>query len=144
MGHDQGPTSRAQPLSVILPSAHRGCSRPSGSGSWRDCCSTGISSIVPMLPSTMAELRFRPRSFARFIGDRLNAVVNFSCDMARISRASVRASSPAITSLAANGEPSAGSLANLMLYGQTSWEDCRYNHFEIPLGTGNRTLKKMG
>src|SRR5581483_11075716 len=34
------------------------------------------SRALPMLPSTTAAFRFSPRSFARFIGDRLNAAVN--------------------------------------------------------------------
>lgn len=31
---------------------------------------------------------------------------------------------------------------NLTFQGHTSWEVCRQNHFEIPLATGWRTLKK--
>jgi hypothetical protein len=81
------------------------------------------------------------RNFNRFIGDRLNAAVNSSCDIVRISCASVLASLPAITSRGANACPFS-SCANLMLYGQTSWENCRYTHFEIPLATGRRTLRK--
>lgn len=50
-----------------------------------------------MLPRTTAALRLRPQSLARFIGDLLNAAANSSCLIARISRASVRASLPAIT-----------------------------------------------
>lgn len=44
----------------------------------------------------MAALRFNPLSFARFIGDPWNAVLNSSCVIARSSRARVCASLPAI------------------------------------------------
>ena len=126
---------------AILPSADSACSRTSGSGSSRACYSTGTSSTVPMLPSTTVALRFKPRSFARFIGDRRNAAAKSSCDIARISCATVLASFPAIASRDANA-CSFSSWANLMLYGQTSWENCRYTHFEISLATGRRTLRK--
>jgi hypothetical protein len=54
--------------------------------------STSVSALVPTLPSTTAALRFSPRSFARFIGGPLNAPLNSSGVICRISRASVRAS----------------------------------------------------
>ena len=41
--------------------------------------STSASSSLPTFPSTAAALRFRPRNFARFIGDSLNARLNSSC-----------------------------------------------------------------
>ena len=66
-----------------------------------------------------AALRFSPRSFARFIGEPLNAVRKSSSLIARISRASVRASFPAITSRAANAG-SFSSCANLTFHGHTS------------------------
>jgi hypothetical protein len=43
-----------------------------------------------MLPSTTAALRFNPRSFARLIGEFLNAHENCCCVVARISRERAR------------------------------------------------------
>lgn len=53
------------------------------------------SSEAPRLPSTTAALRLSPASFARFMGERLNASTYSGCDIPRIVRASVRASFPA-------------------------------------------------
>lgn len=64
--------------------------------------STSISSAVPTLPCTTDALRFSPRSFARLIGEPLNAALNSSCDIGSSSRASVRASLPPSTSRVAN------------------------------------------
>jgi hypothetical protein len=33
-------------------------------------------------------------------------------------------------------------LENLAFHGHTSWDVWRYTHFEIPLGTGSRTLRE--
>jgi hypothetical protein len=41
-----------------------------------------------------------------------------------------------------NDDPSGSSLANLTFHGQTSWEVCRYTHFEVPLATGRGALKR--
>jgi hypothetical protein len=81
-----------------------------------------------------------PRSLARFIGDLLNALLNSSCDIPRSSRASCRASLAASAGRGAYAG-SLSSWANLTLYGHTSWEEWRYNHFAIPLTTGVRTLR---
>jgi hypothetical protein len=43
---------------------------------------------VPTVPNTTAALRFDPRSFARFIGEPLDAAENSSCVIASNSRAS--------------------------------------------------------
>lgn len=97
--------------------------------------------MVPALPNTTAALRLSSRNFARFIGEPLKAVLNSSCDMASNSRASVRASLPTSAALGAN-DGSVSSRANLMFHGHTSWEMYRYTHFEIPLVTGARTLRR--
>ncbi len=76
------------PLTRTRASAQAACSRTSGSGSVRACSSTGTSATVPRLPSTMAALRFSPRSLARFMGDCLKARLNVSCVMPNSSRAS--------------------------------------------------------
>jgi len=55
--------------------------------------------------------------------------------------ASRRASLPASASRAAKGESSGNARVNLTFQGHTSWAVCRYTHFEIPLGTGIRTLR---
>ena len=100
--------------------------------------STSTLSAVPTLPSTTAALRASPRRFARFIGEPLNAALNSGWSIDSSSRASVRASFVPNASRGANaGSRSSG--ANLTLNGQTSWEEWRYNHFEIPLATGRRT-----
>jgi hypothetical protein len=106
------------------------------------CVSPSTSSPVPTLPSTTAALRLSPRSFARFIGEFLNAAENCSCVIASRSRASVRASLPASASRASNGESCGSSLENLTFHGHTSWDVWRYTHTAIPLATGARTLSK--
>jgi hypothetical protein len=72
-----------------------------------------------MFPNTTAAFRLSPRSFARFIGEFLNAARNCPSSIARISRASVRASFPAIASRGANAG-SRASVENLWFQGQTS------------------------
>jgi len=99
-----------------------------------------MSSAVRTLPSTTAALRLSPRSFARFIGEPLNARLHSSCVMARISRASDLASRPASASRSVNAG-SRSSLAKRTFHGHTSWDLCRLTRFEIPLGTGARTLR---
>jgi TolB-like protein/Flp pilus assembly protein TadD len=74
------------------------------------------------LPSTTAAFRFNPASLARFIGERRNFSLNSSCVIATSSRASARASFPAIASRAANGLPSGSARANFSFHGQTSWQ----------------------
>ena len=75
-----------------------------------------------MFPSTTVAFRCNPRNFARFIGERLNFSLNSSCVIATSSRASVRASFPAIASLAANGLPSGSARENFSFHGHTSWQ----------------------
>ena len=75
-----------------------------------------------MLSSTTAAFRFNPASLARFIGERLNLSLNSSCVIATISRASARASFPAIASRAANGLPAGSARENFSFHGQTSWQ----------------------
>ncbi|HYD52107.1 MAG TPA: recombinase family protein [Gemmatimonadaceae bacterium] len=105
---------------AIWPRAQAACPRTSGSGSDSAAVSTGTSSGAPALPSTTAALRRRPRNFARFMGEPLNAAENSDCDIASSSSASVRASLPATAVLGRYGEPSASSRANLRLNGHTS------------------------
>ena len=95
-----------------------------------------------MFPSTTAALRCRPWSLARFIGEPLNAAENSSCVIASSSRASVRASRPAIAARGWNGESVASGVANRSFHGHTSWEICRLTHFEIALETGARAVRK--
>lgn len=102
------------------PSAHAACTLTSGSSSDRAVTSRGTSSGEPTLPSTTAALRFNPRSFARFIGEPLNAAVNSARDMATSSRDIVGASRPATAARGANGESVESPDANLWLYGHTS------------------------
>ena len=59
-----------------------------------------------------------------------------------MSRANVRESFPAMNSRARNGESSANSCENFTLQGQTDWEMCRYNRFEIALTIGGGTLNR--
>ena len=106
----------------ILPSAQAEWERTSGSASESAVTNAGTSASEPTLPSTTAELRFRPLNLARFTGDPLNAAENSDCDMASSSSASERASLPASEGLGAYGDPSASSDANLRLYGQTAWQ----------------------
>jgi hypothetical protein len=75
-----------------------------------------------MLSNTTAAFLCSPRNLARFIGDRLNFALNSSCVIAKISRASVLASFPAIASLAANGLPSGSARENFSFHGHTSWQ----------------------
>ena len=56
--------------------------------------------------------------------------------------ASVTASFPATNSRARNGESSASAKENFAVHGQTDWEMCRYNRFEIALRTGRLTIGK--
>lgn len=104
---------------AILPSAQAACSRTSESSSASAAASAGTSAAEPTLPSTTDELRFNPRSLARFMGEPLNAAENSDCDIANSSSASDLASLPATADLAANAG-SDSSLANLRLNGQTS------------------------
>ena len=60
-----------------------------------------------------------------------------------MSAASVTASFPAMKSRALNGESSASSCENFRFHGQTFWEMCRYNRFQIPLTTGSRTANRV-
>jgi len=76
-------------------------------------------SRVPTFPSATDALRFRPRSFARFIGEPVNAALNFACDIASSSCASVRASFPAMNARAVNGDPAANCCENFPFHGQT-------------------------
>jgi len=91
--------------------------------------------VRTQLPRTTAAFRFKPRSFERFIGEPLNARPNSSCDMPRISRASVRASRPVSASRAAKAG-SVSSRANLMLNGHTSGETS--HPFLVELGFSRR------
>ena len=101
--------------------AHAACSRTSGSSSSSARVSTSTSAAVPTLPNTTAASRFNPRSFARFIGEPLNAALNSAGYMPNSSRASWRASLPPNASRAAYGESLGSALANLTFHGQTSW-----------------------
>ena len=65
-----------------------------------------------------AAFRFSPHSFARFIGEPLNAALNSGCVMPNSSRASVRASFVPNSSRGAYGESSAR--ANRTIHGHTS------------------------
>ena len=100
-----------------------------------------MSSVVPTFPSTTDAFRCNPRSFARVIGEPLNAALNSACDIASSSRESVTASFPATNSRAENGDPAASSCENFTFHGHTSWEMCRYNRFMVELDIGRRTLK---
>ena len=102
-----------------------------------------MSSVVPTFPSTTDAFRFSPRSFARVIGEPLNAALNSACDIASSSRESVTASFPAMNSRAANGDPSANSCENFTFHGHTLWEMCRYNRFEVSLSTGRLTCSAL-
>ena len=57
-----------------------------------------------------------------------------------MSVASVAASFPATNARAANGDDSGSADENFTFHGHTSWEMCRYNRFEVALGTGLRSL----
>jgi len=125
----------------ILPSAHAACSRTEVSSSDRASESAGTADGSATLPRTIAALRLNPRSLARFIGEPLNAAENSDWDVANSSRASEDAPLPEMTARGANSG-TFSSCANLMLNGHTSWEMCRYTHFEIRLSTGGLTLRK--
>lgn len=86
-------------------------------------------------------LRFNPRSFARFIGEPLNAILKYSSDIANRSRASVRAFLSAIAARGQNASSPSGS-ADFSSHGHTSWHVYRLTHLEIPLATGLRTVRK--
>ena len=90
-------------------SAHAACSRTSGSSLSSACASAPMPTAIPTFPSTTAAFRCNPASFARFIGDFLNAALNASSVNARMFCASVSASFPAVNSRALNGESSANS-----------------------------------
>ena len=98
----------------------QGEARPGEAGSGRAVA--WRSGSGPALPSTTAALRWSPRSFARFIGEPLNFSLNSSCVIATSSRASVRASFPAIAPRAANGLPSGSARENFSFHGHTSWQ----------------------
>jgi len=103
----------------------QGTTRASAAGSSEGTdSSSGRSRARSRLASTTAALRCSPPSLARFMGDRRNASANDSGVMASNSDASARASLPSSAGLEANAD-SANSSANLWLYGQTSWEECR-------------------
>jgi hypothetical protein len=133
-------SASSAPGEPMRPSAQAACRRTRGSGSAKAAASAGTLSSVPTFPSATAELRFNPRSLARFMGEPLNAAENSDCDMASSSRASDLASLPDSAGRAANAG-SDSSFANLRLYRQTSWEMCRYTHFAIELKTGAKTLR---
>ena len=57
-----------------------------------------------------------------------------------MSVTSVTASFPSRNGRARNGESLASACENFTFHGQTDWEMCRYNRFEIELATGLRTL----
>lgn len=103
----------------IFPNAQAACARTSGASSDRADTSAGTVAVDPLFPSTTAALRFRPRSFARFIGDPPNAAENSDCDMASSSVARVVASLPARTGRAANAS-TFSARENLLEYGHTS------------------------
>lgn len=104
----------------ILATAHRAGSRTRASSDRSERLSSSTSSALPMLPSTTAALRLRPRSLARFIGEPLNATENSDGDIASNSRDRARASFPVSTGRAANASSLSG-FENLWLNGQTSW-----------------------
>jgi hypothetical protein len=83
-----------------------------------------------------------PRSYARFIGEPLNAALNSVCDMPNNSHASVRPSFVPNASRAANGDGMGSDRSNFTFHGHTTWDAWRYTHLEIPLGTGARTLRE--
>lgn len=93
-----------------------------------------------MLSSAIVAFRLSPDSFARFIGDPLNVVLNCSSVMTSSSSASARAFFPAIAGRGAKGESVGSARANFTFHGHTSWQMSRYTHFKIPLSTGARTL----
>ena len=76
----------------------------------------------PTLPSTTAALRFNPAQLRALHRRPLNAALNSSCVIASSSRASVRASLPAIASRAANGLPAGSARENFSFHGHTSWQ----------------------
>lgn len=97
---------------AILPSAQAACPLTIGSSSDSAQVNAGTPPNDPVFPSTTAALRFRPRSFARFIGDPRNAAVYSAVDIVNSSSASARASLPATEARAKNGELSASDFAN--------------------------------
>lgn len=105
------PAAASDPIGA---NAQATCSRTNGSSSDNAAVSAGNAEGSRALPSTTAELRLSPLSFACFIGEPLNVEENSDCDIASSS-----------------GE-------NLMFHGHTAWQMCRNNHFAIPLATGAR------
>jgi hypothetical protein len=101
------------------PSDSAACDRTSGSASDIAATRAAPSPDDPRLPSTTAALRFKPRSFARFMAESLNDDANSSGDMASSSVASERASLPDTAGRAANSAMDS-SRENLRLYGHTS------------------------
>ena len=99
-----------------------------------------ICDAVRTFLSATSALRFRPRSFARFMGEPLNETESSSGVIASRARTGWRASFPASTSRGANAG-SFNSCASFTLYGQHGWEMYRQYRFEIPLGTGSLTLR---
>nr|WP_230981081.1 hypothetical protein [Gemmatimonas groenlandica] len=124
---------------AIRPRAQAACPRTNGSSSESAEISDGTSCADPTLPSTTAALRFSPRSFARFIGDPLNAAEYSERESDSIHSAIDRASFPSSDLRDANASSVTG-FENLPLYGHTSWEMCRQNRFRIDLSTGRITL----
>ena len=102
------------------PSAQAACPRTSGSSSDSAESNAGTSLGAPVLPSTTAALRFNPRSFARFIGEPLNAAEYSSRDIDSNHRAVARESCPSSDFREENAS-SVRDFENLPLYGQTSW-----------------------
>ena len=88
--------------------------------------------------------RFSPRSFARFIGDLLNAREHSSCDIASSARASVRASRPAGAAPGANGESALDDDAKRTFQGHTSREVWRLARTAIPLGARKGIVDALG
>ena len=120
-------------------SAHAACSRINGSSCFSIASSIGTSASAPIVPSTNTAFRCNPRSFARFIGEFLNAALNAPCDICNRSRARVRASLPASARRALNARL-VSSCENCTYHGQQDCETCWYTRFELQLATGYQTL----
>ena len=97
--------------------------------------------VARVLTRITAAFRRSPRSFARFIGEFLNAALNSACDICTRSRANVRTSLPARTGRAPNAR-SVSCSENFTFHGQQVWEMCRYTRFEIALATGGGALNR--
>ena len=130
----------------FAPSAAGGCSRLPLEARLVSRLPTARREVRPdqsRLASAARALRLSPGSLARDSGVCLSASANASGAIARNSRANARASDVANDPCGVN----AGSVAareNLAFHGQTSWEVCRRDRFEISLGTGARTLWRKG